>query len=900
MRQSTSYFIQRILLCLTCFVHFAWPSASYAAVDVSWLASRANPDGSFATPDDVATPFQATAEALRTFRALGETTQPGIPAALGFINAEGFHNTENLARKIIANAEASVDVSTLLAELLAMRNADDGFGELLGFNSTPLDTAFALEALVAAGGNESNVIAGAISYLSANQNPDGGFSRNSVNASSVYITALVSGVLQRFLLFENSVEIADTASAFLFGNQVPGGGWASDWETALALLAVIPSTTDATRYAPALDALRARQLANGSWGNDVYATALALRVLHLAESIKFPVDPAGGTITGRVVDAGTGLPLAGVTVSLAQLAGSQVSTGTDGRFTLIGIPPNSYTVNYQTAGYSGASRTAAVKAGQLVHLGTVRLSPLAGVGFITGTIIDAATSQPIAGTLVRAVGASTVSATTDAAGFYRIVTDPAPVTLTASAAGFNSVSGTGTVVAGATLIFSPALFSTGTAPPGQNVTIRGNVVDADTQEPLADVGVAISGTGVSTTSDPAGAFSLSNITAGELTVNLSKTGHQSVSLSVVAPPGATINLGTINLPRIDGLITTTIFGTVVDADTGQAIAGATVTVDAGGLSATTAADGTYRIQGITALNFNLSTSASGYLSATTSISLVEPAVLRVDIALTSASVGGISITSLSTDQASYPALSPVTISATLANNSPVARSLQPFVVIIDSSDNLVERFPATGATAGIPEPVVLGPGTSLDITAMWDTDRNAPGSYRIILQAFDASSNQLLAERATEIGIQVTETIASVTLVATPRFTNVGATEQIAFNASVVNRSNVTVNVTIFYTWRSPSGDVLRTGETTVTLQPTETQKLATVDSFTFTFAQSGEHPLEVQVLSTPTPGTVVGDVIVAAPSVRIEPSQTITPSTVVPDGDKRIKLNIQLKGVEQ
>lgn len=883
------------------FACMLWATPLYAAFDVDWLTAQQNPDGSYATVNDVATAFQATAESLRSFHLLEETNPPGIPAALSFINAESFHSTENLTRKIIANANAGADVSELLAELVVTQNPDGGFGVLAGFQSTPLETAFALKAMAAAGLDQSNAINAAISYITSSQHSDGSYSSSVGNESSVYITALVSQALQRFLFTGGAPQVIDAANACLLANQVSAGGWVSDWETALALLAIVPVTADATRYATALDALRARQLANGSWGNDVYATALALRVLHLVENIKFPPDPGGGTISGRVVDGSTGLPLAGVTVSLAQLAGARVDTGLDGSFTLTGVIPNDYTVNYDAAGYASDMRNATVVSGQLIDLGTVRLNVLTGAGFITGVLSDATTGQPIAGAMVQTSGTTAISATSDATGFYRIVTTPGLTTLTASAIGFDTVTASGNVVAGASLIFSPALYPTGTTPPGQGVTLQGRVVDADLQQPLESVTVMLIGGGISTVSDASGAFSLSGLIAGELLVELSKTGFQTVRLTVLAA-GSAVNLGTISLPSLDIPLTTTVVGTVTDNDTREPIANATVTVEASGLSATTNAEGAYRIEGILPLSFDLAVSSAGYLSSTQRINLTEPVTRKIDVALTSASVGGITITNLSTDQSSYPALSPVTITATVVNSGSVTRSLQLFAVVSDSAGNPVDRFLVTNGSAspgGIPEPLELQPGASHDIQALWDTNRFVPGYYNITLQAFNSASNQLMAERATGIDIQITQEITRITLLATPRFTNVGATEQITVNAQILNRSNVINDVTIFYTWRSPNGTVLRTAESTVTVQPEETQKLVSIDSFSFGFTESGEHPLELQVLSTPVPDEITGDSIATAPSVRIEPSQTITPETVLPDNDKRIKLKLRLKGVE-
>ena len=53
-------------------------------------------------------------------------------------------------------------------------------------------------------------------------------------------------------------------------------------------------------------------------------------------------------------------------------------------------------------------------------------------------------------------------------------------------------------------------------------------------------------------------------------------------------------------------------GTVVDANTGKAVSGATVTVEGQNQSATTNSDGTFKIDGVSAGNYQISVTANGY------------------------------------------------------------------------------------------------------------------------------------------------------------------------------------------------------------------------------------------------------------------------------------------------
>ncbi|MGD2064637.1 MAG: hypothetical protein PVF51_13790, partial [Nitrospirota bacterium] len=55
--------------------------SSVIADGLDWLAGHDTADGSFVGATGVSTATQSTAEALRTFQALGQGDRPAIPAA---------------------------------------------------------------------------------------------------------------------------------------------------------------------------------------------------------------------------------------------------------------------------------------------------------------------------------------------------------------------------------------------------------------------------------------------------------------------------------------------------------------------------------------------------------------------------------------------------------------------------------------------------------------------------------------------------------------------------------------------------------------------------------------------------------------------------------------------------
>jgi hypothetical protein len=539
----------------------------------------------------------------------------------------------------------------------------------------------------------------------------------------------------------------------------------------------------------------------------------------------------------------------------------------------------------------------------MLNLGTISLTPLPDVGIITGTITDAETGQPIANALVEIIGDTTFSATTDDAGYYRIVDSPGQISVTVSATNYDSISVVGTIVAGFTLSFSPSLNLTGTTPSDPQVTLKGIIVDNDTNNPLPNALITIVGTSHYIASDSQGYFSLNEIDAGELIIDISLDNYRSVRFSTMAPPSSSIDLGTVRLSPAIALSTTTIVGTVSQGGTGLPIAGATVKVnEMDNSSVVTSMEGSYRLENITPLEFTLTATATGYLSRSKEITLVEPGMRIIDIPLETVVVNELTISDLSTGQSSYPAYSKVNMAAQFSNGGSESKTLQLMVKVLNESGQTISYQPIahTDLPNDIADSILTVPAGEHILTELeWNTNSFPPGTYEIIIQAHDiAATLHSLAERSVIINIEPTQ-VVNVLVEPEPRFSYFGATEAIVFQAEVENRSNIDTEVIIAATWSDPEGTSLREDTITVALTPAETHKLVTLAEFSHNFTQSGQYPFAIQVTGA-LAGHANGLPISVAPGVRLTPTQEITPTIVVPDGNKSIHINIQLIGVEE
>ena len=87
-----------------------------------------------------------------------------------------------------------------------------------------------------------------------------------------------------------------------------------------------------------------------------------------------PVASSNGQLSGLVVDAKTGRPVAGAAVSVAGLG--RATTDRDGRFTFPQVAPGTHRINVRLKGYGDANATAVVGGGKRATL-NLRLLPAA-------------------------------------------------------------------------------------------------------------------------------------------------------------------------------------------------------------------------------------------------------------------------------------------------------------------------------------------------------------------------------------------------------------------------------------------------------------------------------------------------------------------------------------------
>ncbi len=622
---------------------------------LTWLQAQVQAAGTLTNEaTSIATPLQSRSETLQTLKLLAT-----VPDALADqLYADSEDNTEYLARRAVTLSLAGRDASAITALLAVRQNLDGGFGGTIGYESNALDTAWAMLAMAQNSLSASTAAQSARNYLMAAIQPDGGVGAGS-DYARVNVNAVALLALQMSTPNLNMATALKQINTWLLLKQGIDGSWMGDsYLTALSLSAVSPLVTDAAIRTIARNYLTGLQGADGSWGADPFLTAVVLRALAFEPT----TAPALAlSVIGQVVDQKTATALGGATVSLSGAATATITTSSDGRFSLSNLTAGSYALQVSKAGYVSYTNTYQLNAGQVLDVSTIILSQLQATGIVRGQVIAATTGKPLSGVIVLLNGGA-ASVTTDANGLYEFVpVAPGVVTLNANILGYTSVSGSGNLLAGQTLVFSPALFTTTETAPNTG-HFSGKVVAAGGSGALAGVSIEMNGAVAGVTAAD-GSFDLI-LPPASYVAAFTLAGYDSASTNFLLTAGAVVNAGKIALSQ--QLASTTISGVVKDLTSAKPINGAQVQVLSGSV-ATTGVDGVYSLSELTGTTFTLRVSATGYATQMLQLQVSKPSNIVQDIALEVQAGAGLSLEPLLVKPGSAASRADISIGTTVSN-----------------------------------------------------------------------------------------------------------------------------------------------------------------------------------------------------------------------------------------
>lgn len=253
---------------------------------LNYLTSSPKPDGTWATSTTQVETTAATASALESLKILNQTTGSSYTNASAWLQSQSPNTVDFLSQRIRALKLTDSSIDALIPLLNQLKHAWGGDD---GYVTNNIDTARALHALKAANYSDQSLIFSAINYLLTIQNSDGGWGFRLADDSNVEDSALVLSALSQYkttYLMDQQISAAATYLLSKQNNQNNNqyGGFGSNgstvYETALAFIALIESgQTQGLPLQNAINYLTTTQLPNGSWNDDPYSTALALRAL---------------------------------------------------------------------------------------------------------------------------------------------------------------------------------------------------------------------------------------------------------------------------------------------------------------------------------------------------------------------------------------------------------------------------------------------------------------------------------------------------------------------------------------------------------------------------------------------------------------------------------------------
>lgn len=331
---------------------------------LAWLMSAQAGDGYWNNVPQIK--VQATSAALQALANAGIKNGYSYSAAITALSNADALSIDSLSNQIIALNSAGSNVSSLVARLVNGRNEQSlSWGAYAKYEASFPDTPLALDAILLS--NTSYVDTGyTLGFVAGRQNPDGGWPYNAnapvTSQSRVIPTAynLLSFARHRAVGWGVDSQITSAVN-WLTAQSKADGGFSEDssattgnaFETALVFLAIAEAQSVGNAAAvaaqPTLDTaqdfLISSQLADGSWANDAFQTAVVLQSLPattltdtdqdgIPDNVELVLGTDPATPDSRLLAKGNGAAVDGETKATLL---SSISTGDS--FSLFLTPP---------------------------------------------------------------------------------------------------------------------------------------------------------------------------------------------------------------------------------------------------------------------------------------------------------------------------------------------------------------------------------------------------------------------------------------------------------------------------------------------------------------------------------------------------------------------------------
>lgn len=915
-------FIDSARILLLAFFALIISNLSYSNTDnaLIWLKAQQQPDGSFYSSVTKSSVTQSTLEALYALNQHESLQSSVLASGSNFLLSKDVKDLESIAGLLRMNTHGMG--SFVMPDIKPYRWFSGGYGDYPGYDDTILGSSHLL--LNGSRSISDLSLPELVNFLLAKQRSDGSWAEES-NQSSVFVTATVSRALQRHRMSFNVSRPVELANQFLLNARNSSGIWNTRNETALALLAVIPGSSNPEVYQSSLSAFLNSQNTNGSWANDVYTTALALQVLRLTNNPPEIDNALSGNASGLVINKASGEPVISSKVIIEGPVVKEIVSDASGYFKAYNLPAGTYSFTASAPGYQSATQTLSLAAKAQVDVGTIKLVAKNNVELIHGQVTDSVTGLPISGVDVVFVGARTHKLLTDENGHYAQEVEQGSWGVGFEKSGYHLITKTFSLSNNGQYEYSPRLRpTTQPLPPAGNFT--GMVTDptktlvppgtnnwygAPVPIQLHRIqGAVIRETysGASAVSDANGEFSLP-LTQGIIQIFIEKTGYKTVQLNGIIVDGKNIDYWVRMYPLAevqggddsggtgDEDAPKKVRGYVVDAATNLGIPQADVTIQ--GTTVHTDMNGAYEytVEGISETLSNIAVSASGYESTNFDLTLSQSATTRKDFPIKKIKLSQIQFEDLSLSKQSYQAYEDVSVTGKLKNAGSEADEVIVQAQILKQDGSILEEF--TIHDQNDQETFTVNPGESKAFTFNWFTQIYSPGQYSILFNVYSRTDDKLLLQQSVGFEVLSTQHIGSAKVTASQNAVNQGASDQLDLLAAVRNKSNIPVNFTLSYELVDPAGVSVWNSQSPVNINPQDLFPSITLGKLNYVFAKPGTYELRVVSVSGVSFDFTEKSVIRVIPDINIDLQQAITPDETIPGSDQKVRVKIRIEGKE-
>lgn len=116
----------------------------------------------------------------------------------------------------------------------------------------------------------------------------------------------------------------------------------------------------------------------------------------------------------------------------------------------------------------------------------------------------------------------------------------------------------------------------------------------------------------------------------------------------------------------------------------------------------------------------------------------------------------------------------------------------------------------------------------------------------------------------------------------------------------MLNYSNIDQELSAIIRLKSPDGEVLKTETVTFSVTRKEVRKEVDLGTLEYTFTPSGNYQIEVEIQSNGTKMAEISKEFPVLQTVNIKAVRQVIPETITPEGNRRVKVIIELDGVDQ